>query len=434
MDNVTHSLAGLLIAEAAVRLRRPRGARREPSASFRLAAAATGVVGANLPDADLLYTAFADDRFAYLLHHRGHTHTVAVAVAAAVALWWAALALWRRRAAATRRRGHGAATAPPGVGDGAGLLAVAVAALLSHLALDFTNSYGVHPFWPLDNRWFYGDAVFIIEPWLWVAAVPALVLAARRAAARVLLVLVLAGGLAAAWLTPFVAPGAALALTAGAAVSFAVAARLRPGTRAAVAVGAWLLVTLVFATSMRVARRTLERAAAAGAGVADVVLTPAVSNPLCANAIVVDTAGGRYRVATARVGTAPRLLAASACAAGRASSPLLGTASRPSTAAVQWDGEWTAPLAELAALARESCEVAAVLRFMRVPVWRRSGDAEVDIADLRYAGGAGRGFAELRVARRPATCPRRVPPWRPPREALLGDAPAGAAPAAALAR
>ena len=41
-------------------------------------------------------------------------------------------------------------------------------ALLSHIVADAWNSYGVHPFWPFDNRWYYGDAINIYEPWLWV--------------------------------------------------------------------------------------------------------------------------------------------------------------------------------------------------------------------------------------------------------------------------
>ncbi len=43
---------------------------------------------------------------------------------------------------------------------------------LLHIAMDFTNNYGVHPFWPVDNRWFYGDSVFIIEPLFWAACAP----------------------------------------------------------------------------------------------------------------------------------------------------------------------------------------------------------------------------------------------------------------------
>ena len=38
----------------------------------------------------------------------------------------------------------------------------------SHLFLDFLNNYGVRVLAPLEWRWFYGDAVFIIDPWLWL--------------------------------------------------------------------------------------------------------------------------------------------------------------------------------------------------------------------------------------------------------------------------
>ena len=69
----------------------------------------------------------------------------------------------------------------------------------SHLVLDWTNSYGVHPFWPFDDRWRYGDAVFIVEPWLWVVSVPALVAASSARTVRGLLSLVLLGGVVLAW-------------------------------------------------------------------------------------------------------------------------------------------------------------------------------------------------------------------------------------------
>jgi inner membrane protein len=39
---------------------------------------------------------------------------------------------------------------------------------LSHILLDFTNSYGVRPFWPLSEKWYSWDIVFIYEPFLYV--------------------------------------------------------------------------------------------------------------------------------------------------------------------------------------------------------------------------------------------------------------------------
>ncbi len=423
MDNVTHLLAGLVIGEAAVQLRRARGgAAGAPSPAFRTAAAVAGMVAANLPDADLLYTIGRGDKITYLLHHRGHTHTLVAAAAGLALAWAAALALWRWRA----RRGAADAPAPA---DARWLLGVIAAALLSHLALDWTNDYGVHPFWPADDRWRYGDAVFIVEPWLWAAAVPPLLFAARRPAARGALALVLAGGLGLAWLLPVVPGGAALALTAGAAAGLALARRLAPGARPAVALGGWLAVELAFAAGTGAARRHVVAAARAhdpAARVADVVITPAPANPLCAAAIVVEAAGpGRAtsRVTTGWGAAAPALLPAARCRRGApaAAGPLAMTpAPRPATAAVAWDRTWAAPLAELAGLARDNCQVAAVLRFARVPFWFPVDAATLHVGDLRYARGPDLGFADLRVPVRPAACPAGVPPWRPPPPHLLG--------------
>jgi hypothetical protein len=71
-------------------------------------------------------------------------------------------------------------------------------------------------------------------------------------------------------------------------------------------------------------------------------------------------------------------------------------------------------------LARESCPALAALRFIRVPIWRLVGDTSVMMGDIRYGGGSGNGFTDVRVPRRSASCPPRVPPWTPPRADLLG--------------
>jgi inner membrane protein len=50
----------------------------------------------------------------------------------------------------------------------------------SHVFLDYLNNYGVRLLTPFDWRWFYGDAVFIVDPWLWLVLGAGVWLARRR--------------------------------------------------------------------------------------------------------------------------------------------------------------------------------------------------------------------------------------------------------------
>ena len=412
MDNVTHSLAGLLLAESAVRLRaRLTGA--EPSHRFRAVAAVSSLIAANLPDADLLYTGVGAERLRYMLDHRGYTHTILGAmVGAVIVAGLATLAMrWRAPHAATRD-------------DTRWLFGLMLVSTLSHIVLDWTNSYGVHPFWPVDNRWRYGDAVFIVEPWLWVVSVPALVAASSRLGARIVLSLVMVIGLVLAWRVNLVSLGAAAVLTLGAAVSLALAVLLRPGARVAAAVSGWVVFTLVmFAASARARASTVHAVheAEPNAELLDVVVSSLPANAVCMSVITVERSGATYRIATARVSSIPRVTDATHCGARDGGSPMLRPSTRRHTTAVRWEGEWTAPAAEVATLVRESCSALAAMRFIRVPIWRTEPDSMVLVGDVRYGGGSN-GFTDVRVPRNSATCPRAVPPWTPPRTDLLLDA------------
>ncbi len=146
MDNLTHSLVGAALADVALR--------ETPGRAGRRLFLATGVIASNLPDIDLVYTGVSPAPLGYLLHHRGHTHTVAGLIAQALVIAAVCLAPPLRRA--IRDAGAGR------------FWALVAASLAFHLVLDSWNTYGVHPFWPLDARWYYGDAIFIFEPWLWL--------------------------------------------------------------------------------------------------------------------------------------------------------------------------------------------------------------------------------------------------------------------------
>ena len=50
----------------------------------------------------------------------------------------------------------------------------------SHVFLDYLNNYGVRLLTPFDWTWFYGDSVFIIDPWLWIVLGTGVWLARRR--------------------------------------------------------------------------------------------------------------------------------------------------------------------------------------------------------------------------------------------------------------
>jgi inner membrane protein len=102
---------------------------------------------------------------------RGWTHGVLALVILPVLLAGVLLLVARIRIGPWR-------TAPPTVRPGQ-LLLLSSVAILSHPLLDTLNTYGVRWLMPFSGRWFYGDVLFIVDPWLW---------------------LVLGGGLAWAWI------------------------------------------------------------------------------------------------------------------------------------------------------------------------------------------------------------------------------------------
>lgn len=176
MDPLAHTLFGATLAESGLK-RRSRYA------------TATLVIGANLPDIDAVANFWSAD---VALHaRRGITHGV-LAMLVLPLLLAAAIWLWHRW------RSH--RPAPPGAPPfrpGA-IVALSFLGVLSHPALDWLNTYGVRLLMPFDGRWFYGDALFIIDPWFWLLAAAGVVLA-RSGSARAAAGWLLLAGLA-TWL------------------------------------------------------------------------------------------------------------------------------------------------------------------------------------------------------------------------------------------
>lgn len=142
MDPLTHTLVGANLA--ATRL----------GEKTRLATAAL-VIGANLPDIDSYYYFTNQDDIA-LGFRRGWTHGV-LALIVLPLLQTALLMLYARLRPDSERP-----VSPRW------LLLLSALAILTHPFLDWLNNYGLRWLMPFDGTWFYGDSVYIMDPWLWV--------------------------------------------------------------------------------------------------------------------------------------------------------------------------------------------------------------------------------------------------------------------------
>ena len=159
MDNLCHTLAGAALGEAGLKRRTAM-------------AMGTLMIASNLPDVDV--AVFATDTLA-MSFRRGWTHGVLAMAVLPVLLAAVMFAIGRRRT------GRSIGMSPPV--NFKGLLLLAYIGVLGHVFMDWLNSYGVRLLMPFSNQWFYGDALYIVDPLLYVFFGAGIVMA-RRAAKR----------------------------------------------------------------------------------------------------------------------------------------------------------------------------------------------------------------------------------------------------------
>jgi inner membrane protein len=154
MEPVTHFLTGACIGRAGLNRR---------TAYATLAA----TLAAEAPDLDVLWGVAGP--VASFAHHRGITHTlIAAPVMAGIVTGF----VWILDRYLFSRRKHIRIQQP------ISWLWVWISAFIahfSHILLDWTNNYGVRPFFPFNAHWYSGDLVFIAEPILWALLLIALI-------------------------------------------------------------------------------------------------------------------------------------------------------------------------------------------------------------------------------------------------------------------
>jgi inner membrane protein len=139
MDNLCHTLAGAALGDAGLKRRTARGM-------------ATLLIASNIPDVDVLV--FVTDTLP-VSFRRGWTHGVLAMAVLPAALAGLMLLVDRLRPGKERANVRG-------------LLLLSYVATWLHVFMDFLNTYGVRLLMPFSERWFYGDALYIVDPILYV--------------------------------------------------------------------------------------------------------------------------------------------------------------------------------------------------------------------------------------------------------------------------
>ena len=419
MDNLTHTLIGLIAGESVARST-PAREPGLPPAVRRGLFVVLAAVGGNLPDLDLLYSYRGvphdtQAKLSYVLQHRGYTHTVLGCLVLTMLLY-AGAELWLRyrHLAVTRR-------------DRLELAGMSLFGTFLHLGMDFLNSYGVHPFWPVENGWFYGDSVFIAEPLYWAAAAP-LLFVSRSWVMRVIIALALLAAPIVSVvfdLVPMLPLAAFIVLTLA---LLRIGAKSSARTAAIVSAAGMIGITAAFIAAGQLAAHRVDALATAdfpGDRVVDHVLTPGPMNPLCWDVLLLETHGDRYTVRRGVLSNAPALIPATRCrtiSGNRPTMAPLTKVSAPESAGVHWIGEFEMSKTLLAQLVAGHCNAAALMQFARAP-FAAELEREWVIGDLRFPGGRGGGMADIDLRPdSPGPCLKTVP-WTPPRADLLQSIP-----------
>lgn len=162
MDNLTHSLIGAVLGQAG--LKRKTGL-----------AMPTLIIAANIPDIDATCTVFGTLGLAM---RRGITHGPIALLLLPIVL--TGIMLWFDRWQARRgKRPDDRLPMRPGW-----LLVLAYIGCLSHPLFDWMNSYGIRLLEPFSHKWLYGDALFIVDPWLLAMLTAGIWISRKRDLAR----------------------------------------------------------------------------------------------------------------------------------------------------------------------------------------------------------------------------------------------------------
>lgn len=399
MDNISHSMVGLYLGEV-IHQALPADPDVERQKSRRRLLLTSGLVASNLPDLDLVFSNLLPAPLGYLLHHRGHTHTFLFLIPQAI-LFFALLMLFPGVRKSLR---------DPVVKRGLGL-AIGLG-LVFHICCDFLNSYGVHPFYPLNSDWYYGDAVFIVEPMFWVTLGVAFCMSLQARWRKVSFLSLLFALIIYCTMKKLISPatGMSLLVVAGM-VIVAAQYKLARGFQTALALFL-AYVGLQFVMSSLAGRQIVQalKTQDPEAIVRDIALTAMPTNFACWTFVSVhEDKTPDYKVSKGQLSIFPELVPTKDC------HWLYKFPVESRTGNIEWLEKASGPTEKLRQLVRENCRFENWMRFARVP-WVADGRA----TDLRYSSLQDLNFSTMLLSEFDGSeCSGYIPPWGHPRADLL---------------
>jgi inner membrane protein len=400
MDNITHSLVGYAVAKTAKHLKVKGLSDKLNDPKVSLFFIFISILAANFPDLDLIYSLYDSSKLGYLVHHRGHTHTFLLALPQAViALVFSALVfrikdkilwLW-------------------------GFIFILVNIIL-HISLDALNIYGVHPFFPWDNQWYYGDSVFIIEPLIWFSLLPLLLTPIKKIISLKNLVIVFfLLTLVLAVFVKMMSVGTSIFLLIYFLGMLLVYNKMFESTKSITSICFTVLIVLGFMVEGIQVESKIKThlATTATTRLVDLAITPYPGNPFCWNVYVTQVLGDDgYRVSIGQFQSA-RIWGFD-CPEGMLSKDK-NTETAPKIKNMTW---YQVHLGSVKEIFNDhgDCRLQNWFQFVRIPFINKAGD----YVDLRFSNrSSNRNFTQLDLMDKEQSCVKVSAPWIAPRSKLF---------------
>lgn len=393
MDNITHSVIGLVAGDC---LHRATDRHDTPSTERKRCFLLASVLGSNVPDLDIIYKFFYPHPVGTLLHHRGYTHTLFWAIPQALVVIGF---LYLLRGGLISKR--------ISTRDWMLVFGTSFVGVLLHIFADSWNSYGVHPFYPFDNKWYFGDSMFIIEPFLW-AICGAWIIIEMSLAWRIIIFSLFGLVVGFGFSTEIISIRQIFLLIASCSVFTLLMGLIASSKRSTLALVFAAAVLGIFNQKGARAKALVARAYE-NEKIEDIAVSPLPLNPYCWIAHSASITGSDFVIRQANVSLWPERIPADKC------NPLRNETSTVtsfvSDSSVAWNQEYRTPLGLFSSYMSD-CYFREWMKFARMPLIR-NGVAR----DVRFAFRGGRNFTNL-ILKPGRSCEEEGPPWVPPRANL----------------